>query len=144
MTKLTLFIDGASRGNPGHAGIGIRIEADGEVLTEHCEYIGCTTNNVAEYRALIKGLEIAARFKANRVTVFSDSELVVRQMNGTYKVKSGGLLPLYQTAQTQSRTFDGFQIKHVRREKNKEADRLANLGIAEKDNKKSANRRIDE
>ena len=133
MTKLTLFIDGASRGNPGHAGIGIRIEADGEVLTEHCEYIGCTTNNVAEYRALIKGLEIAARFKANRVTVFSDSELVVRQMNGTYKVKSGGLLPLYQTAQMQSRTFDGFQIKHVRREKNKEADRLANRGIAEKD-----------
>ena len=133
MTKLTLFIDGASRGNPGHAGIGIRIEADGEVLTEHCEYIGCTTNNVAEYRALIKGLEIAARFKANRVTVFSDSELVVRQMNGTYKVKSGGLLPLYQTAQTQSRTFDGFHIKHVRREKNKEADRLANLGIATKD-----------
>ena len=133
MTELTLFIDGASKGNPGHAGIGIRIEADGEVLAEHCEYIGCTTNNVAEYRALIKGLEIAAQFKANRVAVFSDSELVVRQMNGTYKVKSGGPLPLYQTAQTQSRTFDGFQIKHVHRKKNKEADRLANLGIVEKD-----------
>ena len=133
MTELTLFIDGASRGNPGHAGIGIRIEADGDFLAERCEYIGCTTNNVAEYRALIKGLKIAAEFKANRVIIFSDSELVVRQMNGTYKVKSGGLLPLYQTAQTQSRTFDGFQIKHVRREKNKEADRLANLGIAEKD-----------
>ncbi|MYB55841.1 MAG: ribonuclease HI family protein [Gemmatimonadetes bacterium] len=133
MTELTLFIDGASRGNPGHAGIGIRIEADGDCIAEHCEYIGCATNNVAEYRALIKGLEIAAEFKANRVTVFSDSELVVRQMNGTYKVKSGGLLPLYQTAQTQSRIFDGFQIKHVRREQNKEADRLANQGIATKD-----------
>jgi ribonuclease HI len=133
LTELTLFIDGASRGNPGHAGIGIRIEADGDFLAEHCEYIGCTTNNVAEYRALIKGLKIAAEFKANRVIIFSDSELVVRQMNGTYKVKSGGLLPLYQTAQTQSRTFDGFQIKHVRREQNKEADRLANRGIAEKD-----------
>ena len=133
MTELTLFIDGASRGNPGHAGIGIRIEADGELFAEHCEYIGCTTNNVAEYRALIKGLEIAAQFKANRVTVFSDSELVVRQMNGTYKVKSGGLLPLYQTAQMQSRTFDGFQIRHVRREQNREADRLANQGIATKD-----------
>ena len=133
MTELTLFIDGASRGNPGHAGIGIRIEADGKLLKEYCEYIGCTTNNVAEYRALIKGLEIAAEFKANRVTVFSDSELVVRQMNGTYKVKSGGLLPLYQTAQMQSRAFDGFQIKHVRREQNKEADRLANQGIATKD-----------
>ncbi len=133
MTELTLFIDGASRGNPGPAGIGIRIEAGGEVLKEYCEYIGCTTNNVAEYRALIKGLEIAAEFKANRVTVFSDSELVVRQMNGTYKVKSGGLLPLYQTAQTKSRTFDGFQIKHVRRDQNKEADQLANQGIATKD-----------
>ena len=133
MTELTLFIDGASRGNPGHAGIGIRIEADGKLLKEYCEYIGCTTNNVAEYRALIKGLEMAADSEANRVTVFSDSELVVRQMNGTYKVKSGGLLPLYQTAQMQSRTFDGFQIKHVRREQNKEADRLANQGIATKD-----------
>ena len=130
---MTLFIDGASRGNPGHAGIGIRVEAGGEILKEHCEYIGCTTNNVAEYRALIKGLEIATRFKANRVTVFSDSELVVRQMNGTYKVKSGGLLPLYQTARMQSRTFGGFQIKHVRREQNREADRLANQGIATKD-----------
>ena len=133
MTELTLFIDGASKGNPGHAGIGIRIEEGGEILTEHCEYIGCTTNNVAEYRALIKGLEIAAQFKASQVTVFSDSELVVRQMNGTYKVKSGGLLPLYQTAQMQSRTFDGFQIRHVRREQNREADRLANQGIATKD-----------
>ena len=135
MTELTLFIDGASRGNPGPAGIGIRIEEAGELLAEHCEYIGCTTNNVAEYRALIKGLEIAAWFKANRVTVFSDSELVVRQMNGTYKVKSGGLLPLYQNAQTQSRIFDGFQIKHVRREQNREADQLANRGIAEKEQK---------
>ena len=140
MTELTLFIDGASRGNPGHAGIGIRIEADGEVLKEYCAYIGYATNNVAEYRALIKGLEIAAEFKANRVTVFSDSELVVRQMNRTYKVKSEGLLPLYQTAQTQSRAFDGFQIKHVRREQNREADQLANQGIA----KKIKKARIDE
>ncbi len=133
MTELTLFIDGASRGNPGPAGIGIRIEADGELHAEYCEYIGCATNNVAEYRALIKGLEMAADSEANRVTVFSDSELVVRQMNGAYKVKSGGLLPLYQTARKLSRTFDGFQIEHVRREQNKEADQLANQGIAEKD-----------
>ena len=133
MTVLTLFIDGASRGNPGDAGIGIRIEAGGELFAEHCEYIGCATNNVAEYHALIKSLEMASEFKANRVTVFSDSELVVRQMNGAYKVKSGGLLPLYQTAQTLSKTFDGFRIEHVRREQNREADRLANQGIATKD-----------
>ena len=131
MNELILFIDGASKGNPGHAGIGIRIEGEGKLLTEHCEYIGQATNNVAEYRALIKGLELAAQFGANRVTVFSDSELVVRQMNGHYKVKSSALWSLYQTAQMQSKTFDKFQIKHLRREENKKADQLANRGIKE-------------
>lgn len=129
MNDLILFIDGASKGNPGHAGIGIRIERDGELLTEHCEYIGQATNNAAEYRALIKGLELAARFRADRVTVFSDSELVVRQMNGHYKVKSNALWPLYQTAQMQSKTFAKFQIAHVRRDQNDKADQLANRGI---------------
>lgn len=129
MNDLILFIDGASKGNPGHAGIGIRIERDGELLTEHCEYIGQATNNAAEYRALIKGLELAARFRADRVTVFSDSELVVRQMNGCYKVKSNALWPLYQTAHKQSKTFAKFQIAHVRRDQNDKADQLANRGI---------------
>ena len=129
MNDLILFIDGASKGNPGHAGIGIRIERDGELLTEHCEYIGQATNNAAEYRALIKGLELAARFRADRVTVFSDSELVVRQMNGRYKVKSNALWPLYQTAHEQSKTFAQFQIAHVRRDQNDKADQLANRGI---------------
>lgn len=129
MNDLILFIDGASQGNPGHAGIGIRIERDGELVTEHCEYIGQATNNAAEYRALIKGLELAATLRANRVTVFSDSELVVRQMNGHYKVKSNALLPLYQTAQMQSNTFDTFQISHVRRDQNNKADQLAKRGI---------------
>lgn len=129
MNDLILFIDGASKGNPGHAGIGIRIERDGELLIEHCEYIGQATNNTAEYRALIKGLELAAQFRAHRVTVFSDSELVVRQMNGHYKVKSNALLPLYQTAHEQSKTFDAFQITHVRRDQNHKADQLANRGI---------------
>ena len=129
MNDLILFIDGASKGNPGHAGIGIRIERDGELLTEHCEYIGQATNNAAEYRALIKGLELAVRFRADRVTVFSDSELVVRQMNGRYKVKSNALWPLYQTAHKQSKTFAKFQIAHVRRDQNDKADQLANRGI---------------
>lgn len=128
MNDLILFIDGASKGNPGHAGIGIRIERDGELVTEHCEYIGQATNNAAEYRALIKGLELAAKLRANRVTVFSDSELVVRQMNGHYKVKSNALLPLYQTAQMRSNTFDTFQISHVRRDQNNKADQLAKRG----------------
>lgn len=129
MNDLILFIDGASKGNPGHAGIGIRIERDGELVAEHCEYIGQATNNAAEYRALIKGLELAAQLRANRVTVFSDSELVVRQMNGHYKVKSNALLPLYQTAQMQRKPFDTFQIRHVRRDQNNKADQLANRGI---------------
>ena len=98
-------------------------------MTEHCEYIGQATNHAAEYRALIKGLELAAQLRANRVTVFSDSELVVRQMNGHYKVKSNALLPLYQTAQMQSKPFDLFQIRHVRRDQNDKADQLANRGI---------------
>ncbi len=133
MTELILFIDGASKGNPGRAGIGIRMETEGRLLMTHCEYIGRATNNTAEYRALIKALELAAQRRANRVTVFSDSELVVRQMNGHYKVKSKTLLPLYQTAQTQSKIFDRFQIKYVPRARNKEADRLANLGIKKDD-----------
>lgn len=142
MNDLILFIDGASQGNPGHAGIGIRIERDGELVTEHCEYIGQATNNAAEYRALIKGLELAAQLRANRVTVFSDSELVVRQMNGHYKVKSNALLPLYQTAQMRSKPFDTFQISHVRRDQNNKADQLAKRGT--KGRQKATPGQIDE
>ena len=132
MSTLTLYVDGASKGNPGHAGIGIRVESDGELLKEHSEYIGQATNNIAEYNALIKGLELASDLEASQVQIISDSELVVRQMNGQYKVKNEALLPLYQKAQAQSRAFDTFKIKHVPRAQNKEADRLANLGIAQK------------
>jgi ribonuclease HI len=133
LIALTVFVDGASKGNPGHAGIGIRIEAEEKLLVEHCEYIGQATNNIAEYQALLKGLEIANQLNADQVKIISDSELVVRQMNGEYKVKNQTLLPLYQKAQTHSRQFDTFKIVHVPRTKNKEADRLANLGIAQKD-----------
>lgn len=133
MTALTVFVDGASKGNPGHAGIGIRIESEEKLLKEHCEYIGQATNNIAEYQALLKGLEIADQLNADQVKVISDSELVVRQMNGQYKVKNQTLLPLYQKAQVHSQNFSDFQIVHVPRAKNKEADRLANLGIDQKD-----------
>lgn len=133
MIGLTIFVDGASKGNPGHAGIGIRIESEQELIKEHCEYIGQATNNIAEYQALLKGLELASELNANQVKIVSDSELVVRQMNGQYKVKNQTLLPLYQEAQTHSRKFELFQIEHVPRTQNKDADRLANLGIAQKD-----------
>ncbi len=131
MTELTLFVDGASKGNPGHSGIGVRVESNGELLKEYCAYIGQTTNNTAEYRALLKGLEIASEFQADRVSVISDSELVVRQMNGQYRVKNASLLPLYQDAQNRTKHFDAFQIQHVPRSENKHADRLANQGIAQ-------------
>lgn len=132
MTAITLFVDGASKGNPGPAGIGVRVESNGELLKEHCAYIGRATNNTAEYQALLKGLEIARELKAGQVSVISDSELVVRQMNGEYRVKNAALLPLFQDAQKRSKYFDAFQIRHVPRSENKHADRLANQGIEQK------------
>ena len=135
MRALTLFVDGASKGNPGHAGIGIRIESDGQLLKEYCEYIGQATNNAAEYHALLKGLELASELDATQVQVISDSELVVRQMNGQYKVKNEALLPLYQKAKLCSSKFQSFKITHVPRAQNKEADRLANLGISQNQEK---------
>ena len=98
MTQLTIFLDGASKSNPDHAGIGVRIESNGDLLKEYCADIG-RANNTAKNRALLKGLEIAGELEANRVSVISDSELVVRQMNGEYRVKNASLLPLYQDVQ---------------------------------------------
>lgn len=129
LQEVTLYVDGAAKGNPGPAGIGVRIEADGEVLTEHAGYIGNATNNVAEYHALIKGLQMARQLSAARVQVVSDSELMVRQMTGAYRVKNAGLLPLYREARRLADGFDAFRIRHVLRGRNGEADRLANEGI---------------
>ena len=92
--KATLYVDGASKGNPGPAGIGVRVEAGGELVVEFCDYIGQTTNNAAEYRALIQGLQMVREVGATGVQVISDSELMVRQLNGDYRVKSPSLLPL--------------------------------------------------
>lgn len=126
---VTLYVDGASKGNPGHAGIGVRIETDGTVLKELSDYIGQTTNNAAEYRALILGLRAAGEIGATGVSVHSDSQLMVNQLNGSYRVKTASLLPLYQEARRLAREFDVFRIRHVPRAKNTDADRLANEGI---------------
>jgi len=126
---VTLYIDGASKGNPGHAGIGVRIETGGEVLQEFGGYIGRATNNAAEYRALLRGLQMARDLSAECVSVRSDSELVVKQMNGSYRVKNAALLPLYREARALCRAFQSFDIKHIPRSANVEADRLANKGI---------------
>lgn len=127
---ITLYVDGAAKGNPGPAGIGIRAEANGRVLAECCDYIGLATNNAAEYRALIRGLEVARRLRAETVRVVSDSELIVKQMNGVYRVKNPALQPLYRKARRLASAFRSFQIRHVPRSRNRYADRLANMGIA--------------
>ena len=127
---LTVRVDGASRGNPGPAGIGAVVEfADGRPARELSAYIGLATNNVAEYRALLMALEEAGRHGAQSITVYSDSELLVRQMNGEYRVKAAHLRPLHLEARRRLRVFPAVRILHVMREENRRADLLANLAI---------------
>lgn len=127
-----IFCDGASRGNPGPASIGVFACKEKEPKTpvfELSEKIGKTTNNVAEWTALIRGLEKAIELGENQVQVFMDSELVVRQVEGVYKVKHSGLIPLFQSFLKLKLKISSFSISHIPREKNKEADRLANLAL---------------
>lgn len=122
--KAKIYCDGASRGNPGDAGIGCVIIFDNKKI-EISEYIGKTTNNVAEYIALIKGLEEALKQKANEIEIFSDSELLVLQMNGIYMVRNKNLIPLYEKAKELLSNFKKYQIFHICREDNFIADKLA-------------------
>ena len=125
-----LYTDGGARGNPGPAGIGaLLLTADGDVVEELADSIGTATNNVAEYQALIAGLEIALDRGVERLDVFLDSELVVRQVNGQYKVKDAGLKPLHRQACLLLSRFPEVDVKHVRREQNAAADALVNQAI---------------
>ena len=125
-----LYTDGGARGNPGPAGIGARLlTASGDVVEELADFIGKATNNVAEYQALLAGLELALDRGVERLDVFMDSELVVRQVNGQYKVKDAGLKPLHAQACLLLSRFHEVDVKHVRREQNAEADRLVNEAI---------------
>ena len=127
---ITAYCDGGSRGNPGPAGFGVFIQgADGEVLGELSEYLGKHTNNFAEYSALLAALDFALTQGHRRLKVISDSELMVKQMKGQYKVNSPELRPLYEEARRRSIRLDSFQIQHVLREKNQRADRLANMAM---------------
>ncbi len=136
--RLTINSDGACRGNPGPAGIGVFMRVEGEhEPREFYAYIGETTNNVAEYKALLRGLEEAEKLGAVGVTVLADSELLVRQLNGQYKVKSEGLRPLFLEASRRLRAFPSARVAHVRREENGDADRLANRAIDEFEFQKS-------
>ena len=127
--NIEIFTDGAARGNPGPAGIGVLIKKDNQTMLEVADYIGETTNNIAEYKALIRGLEEAVKLKAKEISVFCDSELVVKQIKGEYRVKNQGLRPLFDRAKALIDNFHKFDIKYIPREQNKKADRLANQGI---------------
>ncbi|HEX3660556.1 MAG TPA: ribonuclease HI family protein [Acidobacteriaceae bacterium] len=127
---VTAYCDGGSRGNPGPAGYGVFVEGpDGEKLAELSEYLGKTTNNVAEYSGLLASLEWALESGHRRLRVVSDSELMVKQMQGRYKVNSADLRPLWEEAKRRAARLEGFRIEHVLRGKNQRADRLANLAM---------------
>lgn len=128
--SLILHIDGASRGNPGPAGIGVVLwDEAGSIREEHQAYIGKATNNVAEYEALLFGLRKAKELGYAAVKVFSDSQLLVRQIRGEYRVKNSRLRQFYEQVQHLTRSFDTFEIDHVGREMNARADLLANRAI---------------
>lgn len=129
MTEAVLFTDGGARGNPGPAGIGFVVLSADSVVCEAGAYLGETTNNVAEYRALIWGLENVRSLGFNQVRVFADSELVVKQLTGQYRVKQAHLKPLADRASQLLRSFATSDISHVPRAKNKKADALVNDAI---------------
>lgn len=129
-STLHLYTDGASRGNPGEGGAGIVLMDDqgGEILSRGY-YLGLCTNNEAEYKALIHGLTEAAKTGCNRLIIFLDSELIVRQINGIYKVKAPTLKPLFSKVRKLLQSFESYSIQHVPRAENSRADSLANQGI---------------
>jgi ribonuclease HI len=130
---LQVHIDGGSRGNPGDAGFGVYVQdAEGREVAGLYGYLGIATNNVAEYQGLLHGLRFALEQGARRVRVFSDSELVVKQIAGAYRVKHPGIVPLYEEARALLRRFESATLSHVPREQNRDADRLVNRALDEK------------
>lgn len=128
--EIYVYADGASRGNPGKAGAGIVItNSHDHVLSQKRCYLGTTTNNVAEYRALILALDEAKKLGANTIRIFMDSELIVKQVKGIYKVKSVALRGLFDEVQRLLKDFRGYDIVYIRRKQNSVADRLANQAI---------------
>lgn len=132
----TMHIDGASRGNPGRAAYAVVLARPGLPVVEEADTIGTASNNVAEYRALVEGLALAAELGVTALDVFSDSELMVKQMAGAYKVKHDDLRPLYEEACRLRRGFARVTITHVRREQNKRADQIGNDALDGKPRKR--------
>lgn len=128
--RLLIHIDGGARGNPGDAGFGVEVrDAKGQTIAELFGYLGVQTNNVAEYAALIAALRYAIEGSAVDVEIRSDSELLVRQIQGVYRVKNAGLIPMHEAARRLMARISRVKLVHVPREKNKEADRLANRAM---------------
>ena len=127
---VSLFVDGASRGNPGPSGVGVVLRDGGNhTLKEFGKFIGETTNNVAEYTALIYGLQEALIQEVKKISVYTDSELLARQLQGKYKVKEPHLKTLHQQARYLIQGFNRFGIHHLPRRNNRQADKLANEAI---------------
>lgn len=133
---VVIHIDGGSRGNPGPAGAGavVQDKADNSILYKGGVFLGKATNNVAEYSGLLAGLQAAKELNATHVELFSDSQLLVRQMIGQYRVKNAGLQPLHRQATELADGFDACSFTHVRREQNTAADKLANMAMDAKTN----------
>ena len=127
---IVVNVDGASRGNPGESGIGVAIfDKDSNLINEACDYLGVATNNIAEYKALILGIKLSTKYNAKRILFKSDSELMVKQIKGEYRVKNAQLKLLFTEAQSLLKKLPNWKIMHVPREENKEADLLANKGV---------------
>ena len=127
---VVVHVDGGARGNPGPAAVAaVAATPEGEELTERSEFIGEATNNVAEYRAVLLGLELARSLGAREVDLVNDSELVARQIGGQYKVKHEGLRPLFVETMRALRELDRWSVRNVRREHNARADELVNLEL---------------
>lgn len=128
--KIKIFTDGGARGNPGPAAIGIVIKDDKDkIIKEYAEYIGETTNNQAEYKALLKGLELAKEFKAQEIICYLDSELVTKQMKQEYRVRDKDLQPLFIKVWNAAIGFKKIGYQHISRSLNKEADQLLNIEL---------------
>lgn len=129
---VSLHVDGGARGNPGPAGIGAVLTAPGgEVIETLASFIGSATNNVAEYQALIAGVELALDRDVSRLAIFSDSELIIRQLQGSYKVKNEGLKPFYEQAKAALARLGEYELKSIPREANALADSLVNRALDE-------------
>ena len=137
MKALEIYIDGASKGNPGPSGIGAVICSKGETIKNISNFIGNTTNNVAEYTALIHALQEALILKADTVLIKTDSQLLARQLNKTYKVKNANIAVLYQQALHLASSFKDFSVVNIPREENQGANKLATMAVKKELKKKN-------